>query len=315
MSIVFFGSPEFAVPSLKALIEAGMTVSAVVSQPDKARGRGRKTSPCPVKACALDNGIKSLTPLNMKDEPFIAELMGLKPEFFAVVAFGRILTPRLLSIPSVAPLNVHASLLPGYRGAAPVAWALMNGEKETGVTTMFMDKGLDTGDILLQETLTVNEHDTRGTLRVRLSEAGGPLLVRTINEMLSGTLKPRPQGEATTDYARMLTKEDGHIDWSKSALEIHNTVKAMSPWPSAFSFLEGKRLKLISTSTLSDTTGSTGPDNIPPGTISEFTKKSITVATGKGSIKIDELQPEGKRAMSAEDFLKGHKITKGGQLE
>lgn len=311
MSIIFFGSPEFAVPTLEALIDAGEMVPVVVTQPDKAQGRGKKTLPCAVRKYALDHGIKTLTPLNMKDEAFLAELESFAPEFFVVVAFGRILTSRLLSMPSASAVNVHASLLPAYRGASPVTWSIMNGETETGVTTMLMDEGLDTGDILLQETVAIADDDTTGTLSVKLANAGGPLLLRTLKGLRDGSIRPRPQGETTTAYAGLLSKEDGHIDWSRSAYEIHNMIRALSPWPSAFCFSEGKRLKLVRTVALVDDSNKTGDF----GTVLEVAEEYFDISTGDGKLRVLELQPEGKRPMSTRDFLLGRGIEKGRHLD
>jgi methionyl-tRNA formyltransferase len=310
MSIVFFGSPEFAVPSLKTLIDEGEVVAAVVTQPDKVRGRGRKLIPSPVKKCALENGIKVLTPLSMKDEAFLAEIEGLRPEFLVVVAYGRLLSKRILDIPTKGTVNVHASLLPKYRGASPVTWAIMKGDRETGVTTMLMDEGLDTGAILLKEAVIIEERDTTGSLSVKLSEAGRPLLIRTLGGIRQGTVTPEPQGDSPTEYARLLTKEDGHIDWSKGTMEIHNTVRALSPWPSAYCFLGGRRIKLTST-----TPGETALEEAKEGTVTEAGADYFEVRTGDGTLRVLELQPEGKKSMSARDFLLGHKLEKGERLD
>lgn len=311
MSIVFFGTPEFAVPSLEALVLSGETVAFVVTQPDKARGRGRKRLPSPVKECALRHGIKTLTPRSMKDEAFLAEIEAIKPEFIVAVAYGRILTGRILDLPTVAPVNVHASLLPRYRGASPITAALMNGDKDTGVTTMLMARGLDTGDVLLQETMPIEPEDTTGTLSVKLSEAGGPLLVRTLKGMRDGSVRPTPQGEPSTGYARMLTKEDGYIDWSKSAGEIHNMIRALSPWPSAYTFSGKKRLKIIRSEAIEGARQA----GAEPGTVTDVTKGYFDVATKEGTIRVHELQPEGKRAMEAREFLAGRSLEKGTILQ
>jgi len=303
MSIVFFGSPDFAVLSLKALIEAGEPVAAVVTQPDKVRGRGRRLLPSPVKQCAMENGIKALTPLSINDKGFLAEMRALKPEFLVVVAYGRILTRDILSLPPRGPINLHASLLPAYRGASPVTWAIMKGEKETGVTTMLMDEGLDTGHILQQETVPIEDSDTTGSLSLRLAEAGGPLLLRTLHGLRQGNVTPKPQGETTTEYARLLSKEDGHIDWSKGAVEIHNMVRALSPWPSAYCFLDGKRIKLTRTKPVK-----AQETRERPGTVTETGADYFGVATANGILRVLELQPEGRKAMAARDFLLGHKL-------
>jgi len=309
MCIVFFGSPDFALPSLKALLSSGEMVAAVVTQPDKARGRGRKLSPSPVKQYALEEGIKAHTPLSLKDEAFLAEIEGLKPEFLVVVAYGEVLSKRILDLPSRGPINVHASLLPRYRGASPVTWAILNGDRETGVTTMLMDEGLDTGDILMQETVPIDDNDTTGSLSIRLSEAGGPLLLRTLKGIREGTIAPSPQGESATQYARLLTKEDGHIDWSKGTVEIHNMVRALWPWPSAFCFLDGQRIKLILTAP-----GGASDEEAPQGTVTATGADYFEVSTSDGTLRVLGVQPEGKKPMKARDFLSGRKLERGARL-
>jgi methionyl-tRNA formyltransferase len=310
MPVVFFGSPDFALPSLKALINSGEFVAAVVTQPDKPRGRGRKLKPSTIKQCAIDNGIKVLTPMGMDDEAFLAEIEGLKPEFLVVVAFGRILSKRILGIPARGAINVHASLLPKYRGASPVAWSILKGDRETGVTTMMMDEGLDTGDILLQEPVPIEDEDTAGSMSIKLSEAGGGLLVKTLDGIRMGTVKPQSQGNTPTEYARLLSKEDGHIDWSKGTMEIHNMVRALSPWPSAYSFLRGQRLKLTGTSP-----GGPAPKDAGEGTVTETGADHFGVKTADGTLRVLRLQPGGKREMSAGDFLLGRELKKGAQLD
>ncbi|OGW70579.1 MAG: methionyl-tRNA formyltransferase, partial [Nitrospirae bacterium RIFOXYC2_FULL_44_7] len=223
MRIVFFGTPLFAVSSLKALLQAGEEISAVVTQPDRKKGRGHLLSQSPVKELAVKNGINVLQPKKMNDTAFLNELSSIKPELIAVVAYGKILTEEILRLPELGCINVHASLLPKYRGAAPIAWAIINGEKKTGITTMLMDKGLDTGDILLQEELEVRGDDTTETLSLRLSEIGASLLLKTISSIKDGSLKPQKQSKEAA-YAPIIKKEDGRVNWTKTAPELSNFV-------------------------------------------------------------------------------------------
>ncbi len=302
MSIVFFGTPQFAVPSLDALIQSGEDVAAVVTQPDKEKGRGHRLSRPPVKEWALDRGIKVLQPEKMKGDFFMAELSIIRPEFIVVVAFGKILTREILGIPKSGCINVHASLLPKYRGAAPIPWAIINGEKVTGVTTMLMDEGLDTGDILLQEGLDIADDDSSDTLGRRLSGLGAMLLVKTIKGIRAGSINPKPQqGEAT--YASVIKKEDGKINWSKTASEIVNFVRGMHPWPGAYCFLNKERIKFIKVKAL-DGSGSAGR-------IEKIRKDEFIVGTGNLLLSVLEIQPEGKKIMSAASFLRGRNIKEG----
>jgi methionyl-tRNA formyltransferase len=302
MSIVFFGTPRFAVPSLEALLEVGEDVAAVVTRVDRRRGRGGAPKPSPVKETALKRGIRVLQPVSMKDERFISELRALRPDFIVVVAYGKILSKEVLDVPSIAPVNLHASLLPGYRGSSPIAWAVINGEEETGITTMLITEGLDEGDVLLREKFKIMEDDTAETLSLRLAEAGGPLLVRTLRGIRDGSVRPVPQaGEAT--YVPMLKKGDGKIDWSRTAREIYNFVRGMYPWPGAFCFIEGRRTKLLRVRPLEG--------EGKPGMVLEVANDAFTVGAGGGLIEVFELQSEGKRPMRAGQWLRGRKITEG----
>ncbi len=302
MAIVFFGTPAFALPSLKALIESGEEIAAVVTRADAPKGRSKAPSPPPVKEMALGYGLRVLQPAKMKDPAFVDELININPEFLAVVAYGRILTPEMLAIPRTAPINVHASLLPKYRGASPIAWAIINGEKETGVTTQVMRYELDTGDILLQEKTGIKEDDTAESLSARLSEMGARLLVETIEGMRRGAIKPVPQsGEPS--FAPPLKKEDGLIDWKKGARELFNFVRGMYPWPGAYSFLRGERVKIMKTRPVEGAAG--------PGVIEEARGDGLLAGTGGGLLMILELQPEGKKPMPARAFIQGRAIKKG----
>jgi methionyl-tRNA formyltransferase len=305
MSLVFFGSPRFAVPSLKSLIEAGEKVEAVVTQTDKPVGRSRRPQAPPVKEFALERGLRVLQPPSMRDEAFLRELEAIRPEFIVVVAYGRILTKRVLAAPSKAPVNLHASLLPRYRGASPIAWAVINGEKETGLTTMLITEGLDEGDILLQERHGIRPDDTADSLALRLSEAGGPLLVKTLSGLRDGSIEPVPQGGGAT-YAPLLQKEDGRVDWSKRARELYNFVRGMHPWPGAFTHAGGIRIRLLRTRAV--------PGKGEPGRVMRISDESFEVGTGDGRLEVLELQPEGGRAMSARDFLHGRRLLEGACL-
>jgi methionyl-tRNA formyltransferase len=302
MSIVFFGTPRFSIPSLDALLEAGEYVTAVVTGPDKRRGRGPARLPSPVKEHALKRGLQVLQPTGMKEEGFIDKLKALKPEFLLVVAFGRILPQELLDLPSLAPVNLHASLLPLYRGAAPMAWAIINGERETGLTTMLMSAGLDEGDILLTAPHRIMDDDTAESLGERLSAAGGPLLVRTLRGLREGTVRPRPQ-EGEPSYAPPLRKEDGRVDWSGTAIEIYNFTRGVHPWPGAFCNIGGRRTRLLRVRPLEG--------QGEAGVIKALSYEFFTVGTGKGLISVLELQPEGRRAMSARAFLQGRGLRAG----
>lgn len=302
MRIVFFGTPLFAVPSLNALIQAGEEIAAVVTQPDKKKGRGHLLSQSPVKELAISKGIRILQPASMKDTDFLNKLSLIKPELIVVVAYGKILSESILNLPAHGCINVHASLLPKYRGAAPISWAIINGEEITGITTMLMDQGLDTGDILLQEEIKISDEDTTETLSRKLSELGASLLLKTIKGIKDGSVKPKHQsGEAT--YAPVIKKEDGRIIWSKTAIELFNFVRGMYPWPGAYCHLNKERIKLIKVKAL-DGSGKSGR-------IEKVQKDEFVVGTGKGLLSIIELQPEGKKIMSAEAFLQGRNIREG----
>jgi len=302
LSIVFFGTPEFAVPSFKALIRSGEDISLVVTQTDKVKGRGHKLSQPPVKVAALEAGLRVTQPARLKDEMFLSELVSLNPEFIIVVAYGKILPKKILDVPGRACINVHASILPEYRGAAPIAWAIIRGEKKTGVTTMLINEELDTGDILLQREIEISKEDTAASLGRKLSELGASLLIETIKGIREGSIKPTPQA-GKTSYVPPLKKEDGHIDWSKSAEEISNLVRGMQPWPGAYCRIGNERVTLLKTMPL-DGQGT-------PGVISRIEKDAFIIGTGHALLSILELQPAGKKAMSASAFINGRKLAKG----
>jgi methionyl-tRNA formyltransferase len=300
MRIAFFGTPLFAIPSLTALIQSEEVI-VVISQPDKRKGRDRISSPPPVKKLALERGIKILQPSNINDPLFIDKLSNLVPEIIVVVAYGKILPVQILKLPPHGCINVHASLLPKYRGAAPIQWAIINGEKKTGITTISMDEGLDTGDILLQEETEISDDDNTDTLSKRLAEMGASVLKKTIQGLKNKSIQPSPQ-VGSPSYAPPFKKEDGRIAWSKTAVEIFNFTRGMYPWPCAYCYLNKERIKITKVKVLE---GSGLPGRI------EKSGEEFIVGTGKGLISIIEIQPQGKKLMSAKAFLHGRRLIKG----
>ncbi|MBF0328978.1 MAG: methionyl-tRNA formyltransferase [Nitrospirae bacterium] len=305
MSIIFFGTPDFAVPSFQALLDAGEDVRLVITQPNKLKGRGHKLSIPPVKQAALANSIEVEQPTNIRTDEFAEKISLLEPEFIIVVAYGKILPRRILDIPQRGCVNVHASLLPQYRGAAPIQWALINGESFTGVTTMLMNEGLDSGDILLQREEKILDDDNAMTLFERLSHLGGQLIIETVNGMRKGIVKPVPQtGEPT--YAPPLKKENGRINWNMPAKKIEAFIRGVTPWPSAFCFFYQERIKILKASQQS-AVGSR--QSAVLGRIQQTPSGELVVETGEGMLLIEELQPEGKKTMSGKAFAAGRRIT------
>ncbi|MFQ5428460.1 MAG: methionyl-tRNA formyltransferase [Thermodesulfobacteriota bacterium] len=302
IKIIYMGTPEFAVAPLRVLLVEGIEVGCVVTQPVRGKGRGRKPAPSPVEAFASDEGIRVLTPLKVRDKSFIEELRAEEADFFVVVAYGKILPAEVLAIPEGGCVNLHASLLPQYRGAAPINRAIIDGAVETGLTTMLMDEGMDTGPMLLQESLTIGPDETAEELTKRLSAIGGGLLVETLLELSAGRLAARPQAEGLATYAPSMKKKDGLIDWTRTALEIKNLVRGVYPWPGAYTFRLGRVLKIHSVQAAPSEASGAGP-----GTIVRVEKDSFFVSTGDGFVEVLELQPENKRKMSAGDFIKGYK--------
>ena len=309
MRLVFMGTPDFAAASLEALLRSDNSVVGIVTQPDRPKGRGQILTPSPVKLLAQREQIPLLQPLKMKDPEFHQALAGWKPDLIAVAAFGRILPPAILSLPSRGCINVHGSLLPKYRGAGPIQWAIINGETETGITTMLMDEGMDTGAMLLQEAIPITADDTAGTLSPRLAELGGRLLVETITRLKAGTLVPRPQDPSQATMAPLLKKEDGAIDWALPAVALANRVRGLSPWPGAYTTVaEGDRW------TICRALAFPGPMTKPPGVIVAITHEAIHVATGEGILAVMELQPANSRRMAVTQYLAGHPTAVGMQL-
>lgn len=308
MRIIFMGTPEFAVPSLEALLRSTDQVVAVVSQPDRPKGRGQQLVAPPVKLVAEHAGIPILQPLKIRTPEFLQALSEWKPDLIAVAAYGRILHTPILRLPPMGCVNVHGSLLPKYRGAAPVQWAVINGETETGITTMLMDEGMDTGAMLLQEKLSIMPDDTAGTLAPRLAELGGRLLVETIAQLKAGTLTPKKQDDGQATMAPLLKKEDGLIDWTMKATMLANRVRGLSPWPGAYTFSGEERWNIWKAVSTAEATSER------PGTIVSVGKQSILVAAGEGMLDLREIQTANSRRMPVSQFLSGHKVVAGTQL-
>jgi len=303
--IVFFGTPSFALPTLRTLFEGPDEVIAVVTQPDREKGRGRKVLFSPVKELALQHDLTPLQPERVKEEAFQEALIILQPDFIVVVAFGQILPKSILKIPKYGAVNVHASLLPKYRGAAPIAWAILNGEKVTGVTTMVIDEGMDTGGILLQAEIPMGDEETCETLHDRLASSGAQLLLKTLEKMKGGNIQPISQDHSKATYAPPLKKEDGQIDWKKEATEIDRQIRAFNPWPGAFTKLGDQLLKIYKGEIRE------GAPAGKAGAVVWLGSDFIEVGTGKGSFLIKEVQLEGRRRMTIREFLSGHPIPMG----
>ncbi len=302
MKIVFMGTPDFSVNALENIVKAGHDVVGVITQPDKPKGRGGKMQYTPVKEKALELGLDVYQPQRVKEPEFIEKLKEMNPDAIVVIAFGQILPKEILDMPKYGCINVHASLLPKYRGAAPIQWAVIDGEKETGVTTMYMNEGLDTGDIIDKVVVPIDKKETGGSLFDKLAIEGGKLILKTLIELENGTAVRTPQDDSKSNYAGMINKQLGKIDFNKSANEIERLIRGLNPWPSAYTKMDGKTLKIW------DADVDDSENDSAPGTITEVGKDFIRVATGKGSLKILELQLEGKKRMKTRDFLNGAKI-------
>jgi len=304
MKIIYFGTPEFAVPSFEALIESGEDVVSVVTQPDRVKGRGHKLSQPPVKELASERGISVLQPSGIRTPEFFDEMAGLAPDIIVVVAYGKILPPSLLKLPPLGCINVHASLLPQYRGAAPIQWALINGDEKTGITTMFMDEGMDTGDILLKEEVEIDEEDNALTLSRRLSHVGASLLIKTLRGLRDKSIRPAPQSGKPT-LAPPLKKENGRINWALSARDIANLIRGTYPWPGAYCYLRGEKIDIIKAKVV--------PNNNkgPVGRLEQISGSDILVSTGSGLLAITEVKPEGKKIMTASAFMNGRHLKEG----
>lgn len=325
MKIVFMGTPDFAVPALKALAESAKhEVSLVVTQPDRPRGRSGKPAPSDVKLCAEQYGIPVFQPEKVREEAAMERLRRENADIFVVAAFGQLLPKTILEMPRFGCINIHGSLLPAYRGAAPVQWAVLDGQKEAGDTIMQMNEGLDTGDILMQESIPLSADETAGSLYDKLSSMGGPLLLKALDAIEAGTVTPVPQEDSGTHYAKMLRKEMGNIDWTKSAEEIGRLVRGLNPWPSAYTHWNGKMLKIwMAEPVTQEELSALGCDEkngmdlkeAQPGTVMIVTKDTLMVQTGDGLLALTELQMEGKKRMPVQAFLMGCRMQTGEKLE
>lgn len=326
MKLVFMGTPDFAVSTLSALVEAGHQVAAVVTQPDKPKGRGKAVLMTPVKEKAVEYGIPVYQPERVKkDETFFQTLTEIAPDAIVVAAFGQILPKRILELPKYGCVNVHASLLPKYRGSAPIQWAVIDGEKETGITTMMMDVGLDTGDMLEKVIVPLDEKETGGSLFDKLSLAGGALIVSTLEKLEAGTAVRVRQPEEGATYAKMLDKSLGEIDWTMDAAAIERLVRGLNPWPSAYTHYQGKTLKIWAADVVEPAADGEGAEStsdfadpsqgITCGTVTEVGKEYFLVQTGSGMLSVKELQLEGKKRMDAGAFLRGYQLEAGTILQ
>lgn len=311
MRIVFMGTPEFAVPSLEILLNNNMDVVMVVTQPDKPKGRGYKVTYSPVKECALKNNIPVMQPEKIGSSEAVEQLKQLKPDLFVTCAFGQFLTSEVLEIPRLGTVNVHGSLLPKYRGAAPIQRAVINGEKKTGVTTMLTVLKMDAGDILLAKEIDIDNDMTAGQLHDKMSILGAELLLETIQRMEKGDIVPIPQNESEATYAPRIARETGKINWEAPATSIHNLVRGTNPWPGAYSYLKGERMRIWKTKVY-DEEKTTGKE---PGTIIEVSKDGFLVQAGKGVISVFEIQCDSGKRMTVEQYICGHELKPGDRFE
>ena len=314
MRVVFMGTPGFAVPTLRHLVNSEFSVVGVVCQPDRPSGRGKKIQFGPVKTLALAQNLPIVQPEKMKAPTFLETLQSWNPDVIVVAAFGRILPQGILDLPPKGCLNVHGSLLPKYRGAAPIQWAVINGESETGVTIMVMDAGLDTGAILEQGAMPISEEDTAGDVTARMAELGGGLLVSTLKKWMAGTIEAKVQNESEATFAPILKKEDGLLDWSQSATALANRIRGLSPWPGGYTFVEGERWGVWKVQVEEHDGNSSLPSkdgSSAPGTIIGVTKQGIQVQTGHGVLRLLDIQPANKKRMMVADYLAGHRLEIG----
>lgn len=309
MKVLFMGTPDFAVNALEALVQSEHEVVGVVTQPDKPKGRGKEMQFPPVKQCAVKYNLPVFQPVKVKTEEAVETLSGFGADIFVVAAFGQILSKEILDMPKYGCINIHASLLPKYRGAAPIQWAVIDGEKESGVTIQQMDVGVDTGDILLKESIELSAKETGESLYEKLSVLGGKMIVEVLSQIEAGTVKPEKQDDSLSTHAGKLSKELGHIDWTKSAEEIERLIRGLNSWPSAYTFRNGKTLKIWEAEVLDRKACG------EPGTVAEVTKTEIIVNTGDGQLALTSVQLEGKKRMAVKDFLLGYHIETGSLLE
>ncbi|MBE5932006.1 MAG: methionyl-tRNA formyltransferase [Lachnospiraceae bacterium] len=305
MKVVYMGTPDFAVYALESIIKAGHDVQAVITQPDKAKGRSKALIPTPVKAKAMEYDIPVYQPEKLREEENVKLLTDINPDIIVVAAYGQILPESILNIPKYGCINIHASLLPKYRGAAPIEWSIIDGEEVTGVTTMYMEKGLDTGDMIEKVQVAIESDDTGITLHDKLAEAGAKLILSTLDKLEAGTAVRTKQNNDESCYASMLSKEMGNIDFTKSADEIERLIRGLNPWPCAYTRIDGKGVKIFKAQVCQVADGAT------PGEIVEVTKKTFTIACGKDGLIIKNLQPEGKKPMDTVSYLNGNKLNVG----
>lgn len=324
MKIVYMGTPDFAVAPLEAIIKAGHQVTAVVTQPDKQKGRGKEIQMTPVKECAIKHGIPVFQPVKIKEAEAVAQLKQYPADIFVIAAFGQILSEEILNMPKYGCINIHASLLPAYRGAAPIQWVILNGEKETGVTIMQMAKGLDTGDMLCKTVVSIDAKETGESLHDKLMEAGAKLIVEALPKIENGELIPEKQDDALSSYASRLTKSLGMIDWNKDAAELERLVRGLNSWPSAYTYYHGKTLKIWEADVIMVSENRTDAENsdksdgeslkITPGCILHVGKDYFDVACGMGILRVRSLQLEGKKRVPVRDFLLGYEVKPGLKL-
>ena len=305
---VFMGTPDFALQTLQGLIDAGCNLVGVYTQPDRPKGRGKQLAAPPIKELAQKYDIPVYQPLKLRQPEAVAELEALAPDLIVVVAYGQILPKSVLEIPCHGCINVHASLLPKYRGAAPINKAIIDGETETGITTMYMDVGLDTGDMLVKRSLSIDPQETAGELHDRLASLGRETMEETLQQLCAGTLQREVQDNDQSTYASMMKKEDGRIDWTRSAKDIHNHVRGLDPWPGAYTSLNGELLKLAKTSPETTDVGK-------PGSVVSADKDGVLIACGSGTLLIKVLQLAGRKRLAAGDFLRGCNLEPGMSLE
>ena len=313
MKIVYMGTPDFAVNPLHALAEAGYEVTGVVTQPDKPKGRGKSMLPTPVKEEALKHGFPVYQPVKVRDPEFLQVLEKLDPDIIVVAAFGQIIPKSILELPKYGCINIHASLLPKYRGAAPIQQAVIDGEKESGVTIMRMGTGLDTGDILMVEKVKLDAKETGGSLFDRLSDVGAQLLVKTLEGLEAGTITPVKQDDSESTYVKMLHKSFGKMDFNKSAAELERLIRGLNPWPSAFTYIDGKMLKIWDAD-VADNISEVQTEEVKPGQVVTVGKNTFTIACGQGYLVVNEVQLEGKKRMDSGSFLRGNKLEAGVML-
>lgn len=311
MKIVYMGTPDFAVAPLLALMKAGHQILAVVTQPDKQKGRGKELQMPPVKECAVSCGIPVLQPVKIRERESVEQLRQYPADVFVIAAFGQLLTQEILDMPKYGCINIHASLLPDYRGAAPIQWAVINGEKKAGVTIMQMEKGLDTGDMLLKREVEMDEKETGGSLHDKLMDLGAELIVEVLPLLEQGKIIPQKQGECSF-YAKRLSKAMGLIDWNKEAVSIERLIRGLNPWPSAYAFYKGRTLKIWEADV--ETADIPKEKQSPPGTVVCVEKDSFVVQTGKDVLRIRSLQLEGKKKVTARDFMLGYEVSCGMRL-